>query len=390
MGLFKRNKQSPVGVTAITLDTPGIIAGVGYHRLCDAPEVSSAVGIIADLISDMPIHLMENQKDGDVRIRDQLARKIDINPWSLGTRQTFMQWIISTMLTEGEAFVIPFISGNLIRDLIPAPGARTYRPYGATGYFVDYKDQRLDADNVLHFRLRPDPDYPWMGQAPTVQLQSVVDSLLQTMDTKKAYMASEYKPPVVIAVNSDSDMANENKRKKFIDSYLKRTNKSEPLIIPADLMTISQVKPLTLTDLCIKDGLELDKKTVASLLDIPPFFLGVGSFNRDEYNTWIGRRIMTICRGIEQELTKKLLYSESRYWRFNARSLYSYSLQELSNIAMTYRNGGLMSGNEARNWVDLPPKDGLNDLVMLENFVPVARLGDQKKLNPDKEELENV
>ena len=67
------------------------------------------------------------------------------------------------------------------------------------------------------------------------------------------------------------------------------------------------------------------------------------------------------------------------------------SLTELSTIAINYRNGGLMSGNEARNWVDLPPRDGLDELVMLENFVPVARLGDQKKLNaPIKEDTENV
>ena len=80
--------------------------------------------------------------------------------------------------------------------------------------------------------------------------------------------------------------------------------------------------------------MELDKKTVASVLDIPAFLLGVGSFNKDEYNTWISRRLKSICRAIAQDLPKKLLFSEERYFRFNARSLYSYSLQELSQIAL--------------------------------------------------------
>jgi HK97 family phage portal protein len=199
-------------------------------------------------------------------------------------------------------------------------------------------------------------------------------------------MSSEYKPPIVLAVNSDSPLSDEKERTKFINKYLKRSDKSAPLIIPADLMTVSQVKPLSLTDLAIKDGVELDKKTVASILDIPGFLLGVGSFNKDEYNTWISRRLLAISRAIEQELTKKLLLSEDRYFRFNARSLYSYSLQELSQIALNMRNAGLMTGNEGRNWLDLPPKDGLDELVMLENYLPADRLGDQKKLNNEKPE----
>lgn len=384
MAWFKRSKtsqQPTVGVTYLSLESPGVLAGSGYHRLMDAPEVAAAVWLIADLISSMPIHLMENRKNGDVRIHDALARKIDVEPWSLGTRQTWIHWIVETELTDGEAVVIPTTSGMTIDDLIPAPDA-TFRRYpGSPGYCVYYNGHEFDFGNVLHFRLRPDPQQPWRGIGPRVQLEKVANSIIQTAETKTAYMSSEYKPPIVISVNSDSPLSDTKKRKAFVDAYLKRNNKDEPWILPADLMTVSQVKPLSLTDLAIKDGVELDRKTVASIFGIPGFLLGVGSFNKEEYNTFISRTILPICRGIEQELTQKLLFSENRYFRFNARSLYSYSLQELSQIALNNRNAGLMTGNEGRNWLDLPPLEGLDELVMLENFVPADRLGDQKKLN---------
>lgn len=376
-----QKRSSNVGVTYLRLDSPGVLAGTGYHRMIDAPEVASGIWIIADLISSMPIHLLEKQQVGDKRIRDALARKIDVDPWSLSTRKDWVSWIVQTMFMEGEAVVIPQTSGMMIADLIPAPGAYTYRPPGSTTYLARYKSNDFDAGNILHFRLRPDPDAPWHGIGPQVQLDQVVTSIIQTANTKTAYMSSEYKPPVVVAVNSDSPLSDETERSRFIKKYMKRSDPSEPLIIPADLMTISQVKPLSLTDLAIRDGMELDKRTVASILDIPPFLLGVGTFNRDEYNTWISRRLMSICRSIEQELTKKLLQSENRYFRFNARALYSYSLQELSQIALNMRNAGLMSGNEGRNWLDLPPREGLDDLVMLENYIPADRLGDQNKLS---------
>ena len=392
MALFsrKQNAQSrssdPVGVTAITLNSPGILVGRGYHLLSEAPEVASAIWMIADLISSAPIHLMENGVSGDKRIRDALSRKIDVDPWRLGTRQTWMHWIVSTELTEGEAVVIPRTADNLIADLIPAPDAVLSRPVGSRSYVAQFNGQSFDADDILHFRLRPDPLRPWRGIGPQVQLQQVVDSIIQTAETKTAYMSSEYKPPIVIAVNADSPLSDEDTRSKFIEKYMKRKDKSEPLVVPADLMTFSQMKPLSLTDLAIKDGVELDKKTVASIFGIPPLLLGVGSFNKEEYNAFISRTIVPICRGIEQELTKKLLSSQDRYFRFSTRRLYSYSLQELSQISLNMRNAGLMSGNEGRNWLDLPPRDGLDDLVMLENYLPADRLGDQKKLYNETEE----
>ncbi len=396
MALFGRKKRAQqrsnsVGVTAITLNSPGILSNLGYHMLSEAPEVAAAVWIIADLISSAPIHLMENGPSGDTRINDALSRKIDVDPWNLGTRQTWVHWIVETELTQGEAVVIPRFAEGLIADLIPAPDAMVSRPAGSQSYQASYKGIDFDADDILHFRLRPDPFQPWRGIGPKIQLQQVVDSIIQTADTKTAYMSSEYKPPIVIAVNSDSPLSDENARSKFVQAYMKRKDKSEPLVVPADLMNFSQMKPLSLTDLAIKDGVELDKKTVASIFGIPPFLLGVGSFNKEEYNAFISRTIIPICRGIEQELTKKLLYSQERYFRFSTRRLYAYSLQELSQISLNMRNAGLMTGNEGRNWLDLPPKDGLDDLVMLENYLPADRLGDQKKLyNKPKEVLNNA
>ncbi len=51
----------------------------GYTSLAKSPEVSAGVDRIAELIGAMTIHLMENGVNGDVRIRNELSRKMDIS-----------------------------------------------------------------------------------------------------------------------------------------------------------------------------------------------------------------------------------------------------------------------------------------------------------------------
>ena len=146
-------------------------------------------------------------------------------------------------------------------------------------------------------------------------------------------------------------------------------------------MNVVQAKPLSLTDLAVRDGVELDKRNVAAIFGVPGFMVGVGDYDKDEYNTFVSSVLLPLAQVIEQELTKKLLVSSKRYFQFNARSLYAYD-----------RNAeyvrGLMTGNEVRNWMSLPPKDGLDVLVILENFIPADRIGDQKKLKEGKKNAE--
>ena len=355
----------------------------GYTSLAHNPEIAAGVDTIARLIGSMTIQLMENQPDGDVRVKNELSRKIDIDPNSYTTREQFIHWIVRTLYLEGNgnAVVWPNTRAGIIRDLNPIPPAfASFIPDG-WGYKVVIDGKEYSPDKVLHFVLNPSSYYPWMGSGYRVSLADVANNLKQAATTQKGFMSSKWKPSIIVKVDALSDeFAGPEGRKKLLDDYVTTGEAGEPWLIPADQFSVEQVRPLTLSDLALDAMVTLDKRTVASVLGIPPFVLGVGDFNRDQWNNFVNTTIMPLARSIEQEMTKKLLLNPNWFFRFNSWSLYSYSITELVSAGAEMVDRIALRRNEWRSWLNLPPDPDMNELLALENYIPQDRLGDQGKL----------
>ena len=375
--LKKREKKTEIRYVTPTQMEDLLFFDNSYIPLNKHPDVLIAVDKIADLVSNMTIQLMENTGNGDVRIKNKLARKIDIEPYRYMTRKNWIYKIVKDLLLDGDGNSVVHVGTiqdtELIGELMPLNmrSVRFVDNPNDDGYQIEYGSITLSPDEVIHFAMNPNPIRPHIGTGYRITLRDIADNLTQATKTKKSFMRNKNIPSLVVSVSGDTEELTTEKGKTAIrNSYLSSAQAGDPWIIPAEMIK----------DIAINESVEIDKKTIAGLIGVPAFFLGVDKFDKEEYNNFVNTRILSISLIISQTLTRDLITSENKYFRLNPRSLYSYNITELVSAGTQMVQIAALRRNELRDWVGMPPDEDMNEIIVLENYLPQKELGNQKKL----------
>ena len=387
----KRANETPKrpdnAVAFLVMDAGEDICVSGYTSLDHNPEIMTACRTIAELIGSMTIHLMANTEGGDIRVVNELSRAIDIDPISTMTRSHWMETIVMNMLLygNGNSIVWPHTWDGMLRSLEPIAASRvsllpdTDNPYRYYKILID--GVAHSPENMLHFTYNPDDLYLWKGRGLRVSLKDVAMNLKQASATEKGFMESKWKPSLIVKVDAmTNEFSGVEGRKKLREEYLETGEAGAPWIIPAQQFDVKEVRPLSLSDLAISDMVQLDKRTVASIVGVPPFVLGVGDYSQKAWNSFIQNKIRPICIAIAQEMTKKLILSPKMYLRFNTLSLMDWDLQTISTVFGALSDRGIVNGNEVRDRLGMSPVDGLDEYRILENYIGIDYTNQQKKL----------
>lgn len=379
---FKKRSTSKVGIVIQRND--GDLCVPGYTSLDKNPEVMAACHMIASLVGMMTIHLMNHTDQGDTRIINELSRKIDIEPDKYMTRSKWMEAIVMNLLLygKGNSIVLPHTKRGYLDRLEPIAAGRVgFLPNGYNEYKITIDGKTYDPRDLLHFTYNPDKTYLWKGQGVTVTLSDIANNLKQAEATKRGFLQSKWKPSIIIKVDSGDELFNsKDKRQKVLDDYIEQDEAGAPWIVPADMFDIQTIKPLTLADLAISDTVEVDKRTIAAVIGVPPFVVGVGEYNANEWNSFIQTKVGSIATSIAQVMTRGLILNSDWYLRFNTMSLFNWDISKISSVYLAYADRGYVDGNEARDKIGLSPREGLDELRVLENYIPVDMSGQQKKL----------
>ena len=384
---LKRSKSQTVVVDSSTFDT---LCCSGYTSLDKNPEIMRACLTIAQLIGSITIHIMTNTDKGDERVINELSSKIDINPNRYMTRSTWMTAIVMNLLLygSGNSVVKVHTHNGMLEDMEPVSAGRvSFVSFGDYGYKVLIDGITYDPDEVLHFVFNPDKNYLFKGCGVKAQIKDIADNLKQAGATKKGFMESKWKPSLIVKVDASADeFSSKEGREKLIEEYLSTNEAGQPWILPLEQFDVKEIKPLSLNDLAISDAVEVDKRTIAALLGVPPFIVGVGNYNKEEWNAFVNNTVKPIVKGIEQEMTRKLIVSPKWYIRFNVLSLLDWDIKTIADVFGSLSDRGFVDGNEVRDRLGMSPRDGLDELRVLENYIPFDMSAYQKKLIQKGEE----
>lgn len=385
----KKEKRDVTGIGWLMGNTEGDICVSGYTPLDKNPEIVTACRKIAELVGMLTIHIMENTESGDKRIVNELSAKLDINPNPLMTRKTFIEGIVMNMLLygKGNAFALVKTAEGMIGSIIPVPSSHASINASASGYdySVTIDGRTYSPDDILHFRYGVDKDYLWKGSGINFLLKDLAENLKQASATEKAFFSSKWKPSMIVKVDALTDeFSSPSGRRKLLDSYVESSNAGDPWLIPAEQFQVEQVRPLSLSDLALADNVTLDKRAVAAIIGVPPFLLGVGDYKKEEWNSFINSTIKSIVTDIQQEMTKKLIISPKWYVRFNIMSLLDWDISTISTVFCALNDRGIVDGNEVRDRLGMSPREGLDELRILENYIPADMSGAQKKLTQEE------
>lgn len=392
MKLFNKTKKRSTAQVQY-FDTSGfnswIVSG-GYTTLDKNADVQICVNKIANIISSMPIALMQNVENGDVQVKNGLSYVIDIAPNKVQTRKTFMQSLIKEAFLKGDgnAVVIPkFTNDNITKNyylesLQLLDMDKVSFDTNEHTYQIKYGNVIYNPDEVLHFVFNPSRSSSFIGEGYAPIIKDVLTNIAQGNATKTHFF-KQPKPNLIIGLNSDAGELQDDEAIKTIrDSYTASMENAKPWLIPAEEISVHQVQPLSLKDLAINESLEVERKQIAAAFEIPSFIVGIGAYNKDEYNHFIQSTIRSIADVIQQEFTKKLLYSDKMYFKFKNRSLLQYDLSELATFANEGIKLGWLNRNESRNLFDYSPinKESMNEYSTLENYINIDDMSKQKKL----------
>lgn len=378
-----KNKRSVVFASSSLFDE--MCDSGSFTPVTKIPEVVTLAYRIASILASGTIYLMNAKPEGDERIINELSRLFDIQPEVNMTRTEWMQAVVMNLLLygNGNSVVVPHTERGLITGLEPISADRVSfraKPGSRRDYEILIDGKARSADSVVHFRDNPDPTYMWKGQGILTSLKLVLDNLAQGQKTENGFLKSEYKPSVIIRVDSDAgELATPAGRQKIINDYIKTAKAGEPWMIPSDMFDVAQVKPMSISDLAINESLTLNKKAVAAMFGAPAFMLGVGEYNSKEWNTFIQTRIMGLAKSLMQELTNKLIIKPEWYLQMNVWSFLDYDLKTVSDVLLAGSDRGYVNGDEWRDRMNMSPA-GLKEYRVLENYIPWDMAGQQKKL----------
>lgn len=394
----------------VELNDPELLEWLGIsgvrHDLISEVTYFTCLKMLSETMGKLPLKYYQQTGKGRIRADpDDASYRLSVRPNDIMTPATFWSTMELNCQHYGNSyawirreFVKQKYGGEYkIRDIWPMQSncvsvlMDDVGIFGAKGrLFYQYSDPKsgelyvFKNEEVMHFKTWYSLD-GIMGLPVRSILEATVDGALESQD----FMNRLYKQGLTasMAMQYTGDLDEERRKKlekKFASALSGPKNAGKVIPVPIGL-TLTPLK-MNLTD---AQFFELKKYTALQIAGA--FGIKPNQINNYEKSSYANSEMQQLAflvdtmayrlRVYEDEINAKILTPKQSkkgyFYKFNEKAILRTDSKSQMESLKNGVNNGIYSPNEAREFLDLPDKEGGDILMVNGNYIPITMVGEQ-------------
>ena len=377
-------KAAPV---SLPLDSPQLaqylvgknVAGqtVNQEQAMRLSTVYACSKILSETISTLPVHLYRRVGDkSEMHAAAPLHDLILHSPNDFQTGPEFFQYVMMCLLMEGNfyGYVNRTSSGKVVEILPLQPENVTIRQDQQFNiiYQVQFdngKQDVLDNNQILHIKGMSLDGV--RGISPIKYNAEAIGSSMAARDYASNVFGNDATPRGILGTDGIlTDDAYENIRQSWQASHQGVQNAHRIAILEQGL----KFTPLSMSpaDVQLLDARKYSRTEICGMFRVPPHMvadLERATFSNIEHQDlqFYKATILPYLTNIEARLNKTLLGVHTQHFKFDVGGLLRSDLTTRVNAYKELIACGVMSPNEARDRLDMNPREGGDDFITQSN-----------------------
>ena len=356
--------------------------------------------VLSESISSMPIHLYQKKDKRRTKLDNELSALISRQPNPIMNSTTWKELIVTDLNLNGNHYCQIVRNGYGVQGLYPLDPKKMkvkIRSNGKVVYeYASSKDNIVfNAEEVLHFKTLTLDGI--LGLSPIEYNALSLSLSMSTVEFGDKYYKNGANSNMVLQHPAElSDSAYDRLRSNFQKNFTGIANSHKPLLLE-DGLTIERTS-ISNNDSQFLETRTFNKSEIASIFRVPPHLINEMSkstFSNIEHQSleFVKYTLMPTLVKIEEELNNKLLgnskIKDGFYFKHNVNSLLRGDVKSRYESYQVGIQSGFISRNEAREWEDLDPIDGLDEMIIPLNMANVTKDGMENNGELTTQENEN-
>ncbi|RYD30289.1 MAG: phage portal protein [Sphingomonadales bacterium] len=368
---------------------------VHLHSVLQLSTAWACIRLTAQAVSCLPLAMYERRGNDD-RVRvddDDIAEVICDSPNEDQTALEFWETQVAWMAATGNAYAEKVENGRRLVALQPMPSTHCFPFRDADGIlryaFSDRgKHEVLPREKIFHLR-----GFGFGGDVGLSPIQFGAQSFGAAIAIDEAagkLYGNGLQASGVLSSDKTLDKDQREQLQKIMERFVGSRNAGKLMVLEAglkyDRLALSPV------DAQMLENKRFSVEEICRWWGVPPVIIGHAAQGQTMWGSgveqillaWLTLGIDPFCDRIEARIKKQLIRptgNRRRYAEFNREALLQMDSTSKAAFLSTMTQNGLMSRNEGRAKLNLPRKDGGDELTAQTNLAPLGQLGAPSESN---------